>query len=75
MQKLFDDQVSSAAHDRSLLMGNSEWASHSTDVQLHRDPAEQPLDQLRSDQQRMLGGNADFINNKITFVGNFILNG
>lgn len=61
MQKLFDDQVSNASHDRSLLLGNKEWASHSAEADIHPDTSMQSVDQLRSDQKRMLEGNMKFM--------------
>lgn len=56
MQKLFDDQVVSAQRDRSLLMGQQEWQSHSSAVDIHNPPEEQSLDEVRLNQRRMLGG-------------------
>lgn len=70
MQKLFDHQVSNAPSDRSLLMGNSEWASR-REVDIH-DPPLESVDEIRSEQSRMLGGKIN-INNFIIFTFNIIL--
>lgn len=56
MQRLFDYQVSNAASDRSLLMGNSEWASNTRAAGLHEPNTLESVDQIRSEQTRMLGG-------------------
>lgn len=62
MQKWFDHQVSNAPSDRSLLMGNSEWASR-REVDIH-DPPLQSVDEIRSEQRRMLGGRITIVNKK-----------
>lgn len=58
MQKLFDHQVTTAASDRSLLLGNSEWSSDRRErtAEVH-DPSQESVSQIVSDQRRMLGGN------------------
>lgn len=55
MQKLFDHQVSNALSDRSLLMGNTEWSSNRRETGV-LDSSQEPVDQTRSDQRRILEG-------------------
>lgn len=60
MQKIFDHQVSTAPSDRSLLLGNSDWITSSSSRRgADVEGPEESVDQIISDQKRMLGGKRD----------------
>jgi hypothetical protein len=57
MQKMFEDQMSTKAQeDRNKLMGEAGMSSWGPSNETRTDVSNYSVDQLRSDQRKMLGG-------------------